>query len=154
MQWKVLRSLPLQDVQNKLDEYTIKYGSLSHLHEEFIKGRIPPGVFQDYVEWTSMDHAVRAYQEGEDFEYLAEEDLDFTPEDYSKLTPRRLELLDSLTEGSFNSINEFAGYVERDVKNVYTDLKTLESLGLVQLIKEGRNTIPELLVHEITLLLG
>lgn len=154
MQWKALKSVPLSEVQSRLAEYQETYGSLSLLHDEFSKGRMPPGKFQDYVEWTSMDHAVRAYQEGEDFEYLAEVDLDLKPENYSKLTPRRLELLDHLIEGYADSINDLASAVGRDVKNVHSDLRVLESLGLVSLVPEGRSLVPELLVYEITILLG
>ncbi|MBN2334701.1 hypothetical protein JXL21_04015 [Candidatus Bathyarchaeota archaeon] len=149
-----MKSVPLTEVQMRLRSYEERYGSLSMLHEEFTKGRMPPGKFEDYVEWTSMDHAVRAYQEGEDFEYLAEEDLDLSPEDYSKLTPKRLELLDHLIEGYADSINSLASAVDRDVKNVHSDLKVLERLGLISLIREGRSLVPELLVYEITILLS
>jgi len=154
VQWKVLKSVPLAEVQCRLRDYEERHGSLSRLHEEFTKGRMPPGMFDDYVEWTSMNHAVRAYQEGEDFEYLADMDLNLSPEDYAKLTPKRLMLLDHLIEGPAASINEFAASVDRDVKNVYNDLRTLESLGLVSLVKMGRSLVPELLVYEITILLG
>ena len=154
MQWKVLKSVPLAEVQSRLRDYEERHGSLSLLHEEFTKGRMPPGMFDDYVEWTSMNHAVRAYQEGEDFEYLADVDLNLSPENYAKLTPKRLMLLDHLIEGHAASINELAAAVERDVKNVYNDLRTLESLGLVSLVKMGRRLVPELLVYEITILLG
>ncbi|MCK5671432.1 hypothetical protein KAI10_08605, partial [Candidatus Bathyarchaeota archaeon] len=75
MNWKVVKSIPLMQVQSRVDLLTEKYGSLSLMHEEFAKGRMPPGVFDEYIEWTSMDHALRAYQEGEDFEYLADEDI-------------------------------------------------------------------------------
>ncbi len=154
MQWKVLKSVPLAEVQSRLRDYEERHGSLSLLHEEFTKGRMPPGMFDDYVEWTSMNHAVRAYQEGEDFEYLADMDLNLSPEDYAKLTPKRLMLLDHLIEGHASSINELAAAIDRDVKNVYNDLKTLESLGLISLVRMGRSLVPELLVYEITILLG
>jgi predicted transcriptional regulator len=131
-----------------------KYGSLSHLHEEFTKGRMPPGTFDDYIEWTSMDHALRAYQEGEDFEYLAEEDLILDFKVYKMLTPRRLELLDFLALQSVSSINELAEQLQRDVKNVYNDLKILEELGFISLRQEGRRLVPELIVYEINILLG
>lgn len=154
MQWKVLKSVPLAEVQSHLREYEERHGSLSRLNEMFTKGRMPPGMFDDYVEWTNMSHAVRAYLEGEDFEYLADVDLNLSPADYSRLTPKRLMLLDHLIEGHAASINELAAAVNRDVKNVYTDLRTLESLGLVRLVKMGRRLVPELLVYEITILLG
>lgn len=154
MEWKVVKSIPLSEVQTRTSIFNEKYGSLSLLHEEFTKGRMPPGVFDEYIEWTNMDHALRAYQEGEDFEYLAEEDLSLDSKQYEKLTPRRLEMLDYLGMGQVSSINELAAKIGRDVKNVHNDLKILKELGFVNLTKEGRRTIPELIVHEINILLG
>jgi predicted transcriptional regulator len=154
MEWRVVKSISLRGVQTRVRILSEKYGSLSLLHEEFTKGRMPPGVFDEYIEWTNMDHAIRAYQEGEDFEYLAEEDLSLESKQYEKLTPRRLELLDHLGMGQYSSINDLAERIGRDVKNVYNDLKILEGLGFLNLNKEGRSTIPELIVHEINILLG
>ena len=154
MRWKALRTLHLAEVQARIKAYREKHGSLSLLHDEFVKGRMPPGLFQEYVDWTSMEHAIRAYQEGEDFEYLAEEELDLSDNDFRKLTPKRLGLLNQLTEGRVGSINELAGLTGRDVKNVYSDLKALEELGFVALNREGRSMVPELLVYEVTLILG
>jgi predicted transcriptional regulator len=83
-----------------------------------------------------------------------EETWEFPPEELSKLTPKRLELLDSLSRMRVDSISELAERVRRDVKNVYLDLKALESLGLITLRRRGRSLIPELSVEELTLLLG
>ncbi len=154
MDWKVVKSIPLMQVQKRVEILTEKYGSLSLIHEEFAKGRMPPGVFDEYIEWTSMDHALRAYQEGEDFEYLAEEEMILDSKQYEKLTPRRPELLDYLGKRLYRSINELADVVGRDVKNVYTDLKILEELGFIALTREGRRLIPELIVYEINIQLG
>ena len=154
MNWKVVKSIPLMQVQERVEILTEKYGSLSLMHEEFAKGRVPPGVFDEYIEWTSMDHALRAYQEGEDFEYLADEEMPLGSKQYEKLTPRRLELLDHLGKGLYRSINALAEVVGRDVKNVYNDLKTLEELGFISLTREGRRLVPELLVHEINIQFG
>ena len=154
MEWKVVKSITLTKVQTRIGILTEKYGSLSLMHEEFSKGRMPPGVFDEYIEWTSMDHAVRAYQEGEDFEYLAEEEMLLGSKQYEKLTPRRLELLDYLGKGLYRSINELAEIVGRNVKNVYNDLKILEGLGFIALTREGRRLVPELIVYEINIQLG
>ena len=154
MEWKVVKSIPLSEVQTRTGIFNEKYGSLSFLHEEFAKGRMPPGVFDEYIEWTNMDHALRAYQEGEDFEYLADEDLPLDSKQYEKLTPRRLEMLDFLGMGQYSSINELAEKIGRDVKNVHNDLQILHKLGFVNLTKEGRSLVPELMVHEINIILG
>jgi len=131
-----------------------KYGSLSHLHEEYTKGRIPPGVFNEYIEWTNMDHALRAYQEGEDFEYLAEEDLYLKEEEYKLLSAKRLELIDFLGSEPVLCINDLAVKLNRNVKNVHSDLKILERLGFIALRREGRSLVPEQIVYEINILLG
>ena len=149
-----MKSIPMQQVQTRMTILQEKYGSLSHLHEEFAKGRMPPGTFEEYIEWTNMDHALRAYQEGEDFEYLAEEELHLKEEEYMLLTPRRLELLDFLGAEPVSSINDLAEKLGRDVKNVYTDLKILEKLGFISLRQEGRSLVPEQIVFEINILLG
>ncbi len=154
MDWRVVKNIPMQQVQTRIAILREKYGSLSHLHEEFAKGRMPPGTFEEYIEWTNMDHALRAYQEGEDFEYLAEEDLHLEEEEYMLLTPRRLELLDFLGAEPVSSINDLAEKLGRDVKNVYTDLKILEKLGFISLRREGRSLVPEQIVFEINILLG
>ena len=154
MDWNVVKSISLMQVQKRVEILTEKFGSLSLMHEEFAKGRVPPGVFDEYIEWTSMDHALRAYQEGEDFEYLAEEELLLDSKQYEKLTPRRLELLDFLGKGLYRSINKLADVVGRDVKNVYNDLKILEELGFIALTPDGRRLVPELIVYEINIQLG
>jgi len=154
MDWRVVKSIPMQQVQTRMAILGEKYGSLSHLHEEFTKGRMPPGTFEEYIEWTNMDHALRAYQEGEDFEYLAEEDLDLGEEEYMLLTPKRLELLDFLGVEPVSSINDLADKMGRNVKNVYNDLKILEKLGFIALRQEGRSMVPEQIVFEINILLG
>ena len=154
MEWRVVKSIPMHQVRTRMAILREKYGSLSQLHEEYAKGRIPPGTFKEYIEWTNMNHALRAYQEGEDFEYLAEEELSLTREEYTQLTPRRLELLDFLGAEPVSSINDLAEKLGRDVKNVYNDLKVLENLGFIALRNKGRSHIPEQIVYEINIRLG
>lgn len=154
MEWRVVKSIPMHQVQTRMAILREKYGSLSHLHEEYTKGRIPPGVFNEYIEWTNMDHALRAYQEGEDFEYLAEEDLYLKEEEYKLLSAKRLELIDFLGAEPVLSINDLAEKLNRNVKNVHSDLKILERLGFIALRREGRSLVPEQIVYEINILLG
>jgi predicted transcriptional regulator len=70
------------------------------------------------------------------------------------LTPKRLELLDSLASLRVESINDFAQKIRRNVKNVYQDLQVLRKLGFVTFKRSGkRNIVPETLVEEITFLI-
>lgn len=154
MQLKVMRAIPLEEVIQRVTVIEQRYtGSMDDIPEKFNRGLVGRDVFEDYVEWMGMVHALRAWREGEDFDYLTEDVMELEWEEFSKLTPRRLDLLDQLSRVRSESINDLAAKIGRDVKNVYTDLKKLEGLGLIRLVKEGRSMVPELLVHEVTLLL-
>jgi predicted transcriptional regulator len=155
MRWRVVRRIPLNDVRERVAAYVEKYGGhYQELSREFEAGKMPRERLDDYVEWSSMIHALRAAGEGEDFDYYAEENLQLTPEQFDSLTPRRVELLDYLADEYASSINELAERIGRDVKNVHSDLRVLEGLGFVRLVREGKSLVPELLVQEFTILLG
>jgi hypothetical protein len=155
MRLRAVKRVPLNEVRERVTSYEHKYDErFQQLNEEFVAGRMPREMFDDYVEWSGMIHALRAAGEGEDFDYYMEEDLSLTPKEFESLTPKRLQLLDYLADEHASSINELANHVGRDVKNVYSDLQILEHLGFLRLVKEGRNLVPELLVQEVTILLG
>ena len=154
MQLRVVRSVPLTVVSRRVSEFEEKYGdNLEDIPDHFAAGRVDREVFEDYVEWIGMVHALRAYSEGEDFDYFTEEILELEKEQFSRLTPRRIELLDHLSKYRVTSITDLASKTGRDVKNVYNDLKILDRLGFIRLVREGRRVVPELLVQEITILL-
>ena len=153
MQLRIVRRIPLTEVTNRVEQYEKQFGaSLDDVSNQFAEKALDQEDFDDYVEWMAMEHALGAYVEGEAFDYLTEEILDMEPQDLSKLTPKRLELLDQMSRHNANSINELSSKIGRDVKNVYNDLKVLESFGLIELVKDGRRMIPDLLVKEITFL--
>jgi predicted transcriptional regulator len=155
MRWRVVKRIPLNEVRGRVAAYVKKYGDqYTELSREFESGKMPRERFSDYVEWSSMIHALRAAGEGEDFDYYAEEDLDLTYEEFGSLTTKRIELLDYLADEHVSSINSLAERMGRDVKNVYCDLRVLEGLGFIHLVKEGKSLVPELLVQEVTILLG
>lgn len=63
-------------------------------------------------------------------------------------TPKRLELLHHVAKSPHVSIGEIAKTLHRDWKSVVRDLKYLEGLGLVELFKEGRHRIVDLVSNE------
>ena len=153
MQLRIVRRIPLTEVTDRIEQYEKQFGaSLDDVSNQFAEKALDQEAFDDYVEWMAMEHALGAYVEGEAFDYLTEEILDMEPQALSKLTPKRLELLDQMSRHNANSINELASRIGRDVKNVYNDLKVLESFRLIELVKDGRRMIPGLLVKEITFL--
>ena len=150
-----VRRVPMNEITEKVAKLEGKYGDRFHeLHEEFVHGRMDRERFNDYVEWSGMIHALRAYSEGEDYDYYTEEEMPLGGEELRGLTSSRIELLDRLAVSRASSINELAGILGRDVKNVYNDIKFLERIGFVRLSKEGRGMVPELLVQELTISLG
>jgi len=128
-------------------------GQIEDIPDNFAEGRMGQKEFEDYAEWLGMFHALRAYGEGEDFDYYAEEIIELDWKKTRQLSPRRMQLLNFLSENNVDSINKLSKDIGRDVKNIYNDLKILERLGFLRLVKEGRRLSPELLVHEITILL-
>jgi len=153
MRIRVLRRLTVEEVRRRIRELERKYGGrLTEPSDRSAEGWIER--LEDYLEWSGMMNALRAYDEEGESEYYVEETWELPAEDLSKLTPKRLELLDALSRSRFSSISELAEHLRRDVKNVYLDLKALEGLGLIRLRRHGRSLTPELRVEELTLLLG
>ena len=153
MQLRILKRIPLTEVTDRVTQYETKFGAtLDEVSNQFAERSLNHEDFEDYVQWMVMEHALGAYVEGEAFDYLTEDILDLEPQDLSKLTPKRLELLDQMSRHNADSINKLASSIGRDVKNVYNDLKTLETLGLIALTREGHKMTPDLLVKEITFL--
>lgn len=58
------------------------------------------------------------------------------------LTPRRVELIDSMMAEPPESITALAERVERGYSQVYEDLQTLEEYGVVDFEREGRTRRP------------
>jgi len=154
MQLRITRSIPLAEVRTRVEEIEAAYGgSLENIPDQFASGLVGREAFENYVEWMGMVHAIRAWGEGEDFDYITEDVIEMDRSEAKKLTPRRMELLDQLSRNRADSINDLASKIGRDVKNVYNDLKILEGIGFIQLVRDGRKMIPELRVHEVTILL-
>jgi len=154
MRLRLQKRKTLFEVYERVRVLEEKYsGSIEGIPDNFVEGRMGSDEFEDYAEWLGMVHALRAYGEGEDFDYYAEEIIELDWEKTRQLSPRRMQLLNYLSENHADSINKLSKNIGRDVKNIYNDLKILEQLGFLRLVKEGRRLSPELLVHEITILL-
>ena len=57
-------------------------------------------------------------------------------------TPERLRLLRTIAVSKPSSVRELARMVDRDVKNVHSDLQLLYSHGLIELIEAGGKKMP------------
>ena len=61
---------------------------------------------------------------------------------YRYCTPKRLQLLQELHKVGGTSINALAKHLHRHYKNVFSDVKTLESAGLVEKTESGKYCVP------------
>ena len=61
---------------------------------------------------------------------------------YRYCTPKRLQLLQELHKVGSVSINALAKHLHRHYKNVFSDVKTLESAGLVEKTESGKYCVP------------
>ena len=60
----------------------------------------------------------------------------------SILTPRRLEILQTLRQKSLSSVRALSKNLERDYKNVHADVKALENVGLLERTEKGTLRVP------------
>jgi DNA-binding transcriptional ArsR family regulator len=152
---RVVRRLTIDEVKNRIRQFEREHGlTFEEFEELFLHKKLNRQRIGSYFEWASLVHAFRGYVEGGELDYVVEEIRDLSPKEVSLLTPKRIELLYSLASLRAESINKLAQKTRRNVKNVYQDLKALQSLGFVTFRKRGkRNITPETLVEEITLLI-
>ena len=61
---------------------------------------------------------------------------------YRYCTPKRLQLLQELHKVGAISINALAKHLHRHYKNVFQDIKTLETAGLVEKTESGQYCVP------------
>ncbi len=61
---------------------------------------------------------------------------------FEALTMKRMELIRAVMEKHPSSIRELASMVDRDVKNVFDDLKLLNKMRIIQLRRVGRSVKP------------
>lgn len=61
---------------------------------------------------------------------------------FGTLTPRTMELLETIADAGPASIRETARVVDRDVKNVHEELSDLERVGLIQFESDGCSKRP------------
>ena len=151
---RIVRTIPFREVVERIAKLEKKYHGDVEGSDLFSSSKLDRQRFEDCIEWLRMRDAVKAYSEGEDFDYFVEETVEVPQVMISELTPKRIELMDEIARASATSINNLASKTKRDVKNIYIDLKILEKVDFVSLRRQGRRVIPELKAQEITLFLA
>lgn len=95
-----------------------------------------------------LAEAYRAYEEEGELSYSVEEEI---TDDIARrvLSLRVVELINLLKHKDGLSISEIARELNRSPSNVYVDLKLLSKHKLVYLERQGKRTIPHLIVEEL-----
>ncbi len=147
-----LRRLEPDEVLAKIRIYELKYGNIENLGQRIGKGVATLNEALEYLEWRRLLHAYKAYEEGEELDYVLEEIKEKDIDSLKKiLTKERLKILIVLGREEFESISSLARYLNRNIKNVYQDLIVLQKNGFIRLLRKGRNVTPRLLIDQITL---
>jgi len=147
-----LRRLEPDEVLAKIRIYELKYGNIENLGQRIGKGVATLNEVLEYLEWRRLLHAYKAYEEGEELDYVLEEIKEKDIDSLKKiLTKERLKILIVLGREEFESISSLARYLNRNIKNVYQDLIVLQKNGFIRLLRKGRNVTPRLLIDQITL---
>ena len=152
---KVLRRLTLEEIEDQIRSLERRHAmTFDEFEELFLTKNVDQQSVDVYFRWATLVHAYRAYVESGELDCVVEELHDLDSNELRAFTPKRLELLYSLSNLRVESINELARRVRRNVKNVHQDLQILRKLGFINFRKKGRrNLVPEALVEEITFLI-
>ncbi len=103
----------------------------------------------DPPSWRAIEHVIDETK-GSNCEHV----IIFPIEEWKGriLTPKRVELLDTLRTNRLGSISELSKLLARSRPNVTNDLHLLEHYGLVELHEEGRRTVPVAIATEIRII--
>ena len=101
------------------------------------------------IEISSPDESMRQFadvwhkaEQGEEVEPIYSVGFESMAELISTLTPKRWELIERLHKEGPMSIYALAKILQRDYKNVHTDVKALSELEIIQEPEDGKVTIP------------
>ncbi len=149
---RISRELTSEEVLEKIKAFEKQFGvSFDEFEELFRKKKMGVSHARAYSEWAELVDSYKGYVEDGELDYTAEEIKDFNIDQTALLTPKRIELLCQLAALRVESINDLSQKVKRNVKNVYEDLKVLNTFGFVKLSRrKKRALVPETLVREIT----
>lgn len=117
---------------------------------EQLEERMADGLEEFSQELSELKRLYKLASEEGELEYVERVSRRYDPKEHSKIFTNKIsELLDVLAHQKFQSVSELAIKLNRDIANVYRDLRILEELGIVSLIKVGKRVRPILLAKKI-----
>ncbi|RLE51480.1 MAG: hypothetical protein DRJ21_00090 [Candidatus Methanomethylicota archaeon] len=152
MKIKVIKRLTPEDlirIERRLER---KMGmTFEEFEEEFTKSRKWKDLLRLYLEWAKVHHAYKAYEEEGEVDLIQKRVLNISINELLKIiTMKKIEILNEIAKG-VDSISDLARKVNRDITNVYRDLKILEKYGIIRLERDGKKLKPRILVKQIIL---
>ncbi len=134
MQTEINKIYSDHQIKAEISRLEAKYTSLESLQQKLqIEKCSNPQQVDDFMVWKAL-----CEEEVSISEKIVLKTLDI----YLMMSPKRMEILDYLTNHSINSIKILAKELKRNYKNVYDDVKAMEEFGLVELVNDGRNKRP------------
>ncbi|MDG6219849.1 MAG: helix-turn-helix domain-containing protein [Candidatus Thermoplasmatota archaeon] len=141
MRLEVVKTYSHADMEDEQKRLQNEYGGLDSLAQKAAAiGCTRPKYVDDYMTLrvlSSKNPSIRekkVFTGSEVFEYLS---------------PRRMELLDHLKNRQPESITELAANLKRNYKNVYDDLRALEKMEMINMVRQRNRKVPRLNVTEI-----
>lgn len=95
--------------------------------------------------------AIEALERGEPVEQPDTFSFSSVESLFETFTPQTMRLLETVAEAEPESIRETARFIDRDVKNVHSELSELERLGLIHFEQAGRAKRPVFPYEEIVI---
>ncbi|MDN5872556.1 MAG: hypothetical protein L0H73_17845 [Nitrococcus sp.] len=102
-----------------------------------------------HIEVTSLEESLQQFasvwrqaERGEVVEAREAVGFESMAELLSTFTPKRWELIGQLRQAGSMSVYALAKLLERDYKNVHTDVKVLEKIGVIERDDQGHVQVP------------
>lgn len=122
-----------------LTDFEQRYASVEKLRAKVKGTKKVTKQFADLEQWEYYLANIHKHKLTEEIRFKTAVIFHDSRDFFKYITPERVRLLDELRSGKkFESLNELAKSLDRDPKNVYEDVKALESKGLVKVDRRNR----------------
>jgi hypothetical protein len=149
MEIKLTKEYSVDEMERLLEDYNEKYGSIyrlkNHIQEE---GCQEYETMDDMMIWLTIVKNLQNINLPQDIPFDKTLKLEFkqtiTYPNFDLtdfITPKRMELLQTIKRHPGMSIKEIALFLNRDYKNIYDDIQALVQFDLLTLQKKGKSKI-------------
>jgi len=141
MRLEVLKVYSHVDMDEEKRRLIEEYGSLENLAQKAATiGCTRPNYVDDYMTLKALSSKNPSVIERRTYTGTAT---------FGFLTPRRMDLLDYLKNHEVESITRLSEALKRNYKNVYDDLRALEEIGMIIMVRRKNKKVPRLNMTEM-----